>query len=244
MVGPGWRRTGPDPALSDWAAAALPLAHAALASSDDPLRCGGTWAVGLDLLPNDDSGTVGGVALPWDLLGLPRTALHPAQVSVIHPGYPQPSPDESDAAFGFRRNRDAAHLDGVLPVGPARRRMVKEPHGFILGLPLAGCGAGASPLVVWEGSHLVMRTALQRALQPHPQEFWNEVDITEAYTAARAEVFANCRRVEVVALPGEAVLLHRLLIHGVAPWRSGDAPRLIAYFRPVLPSVAEWLMSD
>ena len=44
---------------------------------------------------------------------------------------------------------------------------------------------------------------------------------------------------------GEAVVLHRLLIHGVAPWAEGAqaaAPgRSIAYFRPVMGSVAEWL---
>ncbi len=55
-------------------------------------------------------------------------------------------------AFRFRLNRDAAHLDGLLPIGPDKRRMVKEPHAWILGLPLNACGAGASPLVVWEGS--------------------------------------------------------------------------------------------
>ena len=44
---------------------------------------------------------------------------------------------------------------------------------------------------------------------------------------------------------GGAVLLHRLLIHGVAPWAEGAvAPpegRMVAYFRPVLPSVEDWL---
>ena len=244
MVGPGWRRVGPDPALSEWSAAALPLAIAALSASTEPLRCGGTWAVGLDLLPNDDAGAIGGVALPWDLLRLAPCALHPAQISVIYPRYPQPSPEESAAAFGFRRNRDAAHLDGLLPIGPGRLRMVKEPHAFILGLPLAGCGAQASPLAVWEGSHDIMRAALLATLRSSPPETWGDIDITAAYTAARAAVFSSCRRVEVVALPGEAVLLHRLLIHGVAPWINGDAPRSIAYFRPLLPSVAEWLLND
>jgi hypothetical protein len=48
--------------------------------------------------------------------------LHRAQVSVTYPGYPAPDPEESDAAHRFRRDRDAAHLDGLLPVGPEKRR--------------------------------------------------------------------------------------------------------------------------
>ena len=241
MVGLGWRRIGQHRALADWAVAALPLAQAALAKSAEPLRCGGTWTVGLDLLPNDDDGMVDGVPLPWPLFGLSPCALHRAQISAVFPGYPQPSPDETSTAFRFRSARDAAHLDGLLPIGPDRQRMVKDPHAFILGLPLAGCGAGASPLVVWEGSHEVMRAALTQALHPYPADDWANVDLSKPYQAARAAVFETCRRVEVVALPGEAVLLHRLLIHGVAPWRSGNVPRLITYFRPALPSVQLWL---
>jgi hypothetical protein len=91
---------------------------------------------------------------------LPPEPLHPAQLSVIRPGYPQPSPEETPAAFAYRRDRDAAHLDGLLPIGPEKRRMVKEPHGWILGLPLNE--TTASPLTIWEGSHEVIRAALLR----------------------------------------------------------------------------------
>ena len=66
----GWRQIGPHPAIAAWAKAALPLAVAALQATDEPLRCGGTWAVGLDLLPNDDTGRIGGVDLPWADPGL------------------------------------------------------------------------------------------------------------------------------------------------------------------------------
>ncbi len=246
MVGAaGWRRVGPDPAIARWAAAALPLAQQALATTDQPLRCGGTWAVGLDLLPNDAAGTVAGVPLPWEVLGLPPEPLHRAQLSTTHPGYPQPSPDESEPAFRFRLNRDAAHLDGLLPVGADRQRMVKEPHGWILGLPLTQADPGASPLVVWEGSHEILRAALRQTLAPHPPENWGNVDVTAAYAAARREVFQTCRRVTLPARPGEAMLMHRLTLHGVAPWAAGAqaAPegRIIAYFRPQLPDVASWL---
>lgn len=241
----GWRRVGPHPAIAAWARAARPLAVAALAATDQPLRCGGTWAVGLDLLPNAPDGSVGGAALPWDVLGLTPVDLHRAQLSATYPGYPLPGAEETPAAQRFRRVRDAAHLDGLLPIGPDRRRMIREPHGWILGLPLTEAGAGAAPLVVWEGSHLILRRGLARALAGHPPESWADVDVTEAYQAARAEAFATCRRVELPGWPGEAVVLHRHLLHGVAPWAEGasadPAGRIVAYFRPVLPDVAGWM---
>lgn len=239
---PGWRRIGPDAAILAWAKAARPIAVKALAASAEPLRCGGTWAVGLDLLPNAPDGSIDGVPLPWAALGLVPQDLHPAQLSTVHPGYPRPSPDETEAAYGFRLRRDAAHLDGLLPVGPDKRRMVKEPHAWILGLPLTP--PHGAPLVVWEGSHLRMQAALEKALADHAPASWGEVDVTEAYQAARAEVFRTCRRVELPGHPGEAVVLHRHLVHGVAPWAEGaDAPpegRIVAYFRPLMPSVAAW----
>lgn len=240
----GWRRIGPTAALANWAAAALPMAKAALAATQDPLRCGGTWAVGLDLLENDSLGRVAGVDLPWSDLGLAPEPLHKAQLSTVFPGYPQPSDDETPAAFGFRKSRDAAHLDGLLPVGPDRQRMVKEPHGWVLGIPLNA--ATGSPLVVWQGSHEVLRAALLEALRPHPPERWGEIDLTEVYTQTRRRIFDTCPRVELPARPGEATLMHRLTLHGVAPWADGStAPpegRIVAYFRPVLPNVQDWLL--
>ena len=189
---------------------------------------------------------MGQVALPWAVLGLAPVALHRAQLSTVYPGYPQPSAQETEAAYGFRLRRSSAHLDGLLAVGPEKRRMVKEPHAWILGLPLTA--SDASPLVVWEGSHKIMQAALQTALAPHAPDIWGDVDITAAYQAARAEVFRVCPRREVPGSPGEAVLLHRHLVHGVAPWAEGaTAPpegRVIAYFRPVMDSVQDWLLQD
>lgn len=243
----GWRRIR-HPAIGVWAAAALPVAVRALAETGEPLRCGGTWAVGLDLLPNAADGSVGGVPLPWQVLNLPPEPLHRAQLSTTHPGYPRPSPDETDAAYRFRLKRDSAHLDGLLPIGPDRQRQIREPHGWILGLALNETSPDAAPLVVWEGSHLVMQSALREALSHHPAETWGEVDLTAPYQAARAEVFRRCPRVELPAWPGEATVLHRHLIHGVAPWQEGaNAPpegRIVAYFRPLMGSVAAWLAAD
>lgn len=243
MVTSGWHRIGPHPAIAAWAEAAHAAARDHLATTPEPWRCGGTWFVGVDALPNGSNGSINATPFPWRALPLAPEPLHRAQLSVIRPGYPQRSPDETPAAFAFRRDRDAAHLDGLLAVGPAKRRMVKEPHAWILGLPLNL--TSAAPLSVWEGSHEILRAALLRALSPHPPETWGEVDITEAYQQARREIFATCRRVELPASPGEATLLHRLTLHGVVAWKPEDeAPpegRMIAYLRPQLSSVEAWL---
>jgi len=239
----GWRRIGSHPAIAAWAGAARTAALQTLATTSEDWRCGGTWFVGVDALPNEPDGSIHGTPFPWAALPLPAEPLHRAQLSVIRPGYPQPSPEETPAAFAFRRDRDAAHLDGLLPIGPEKQRMVKEPHAWILGLPLND--TRASPLTVWEGSHELLRAALFKALRPHPPETWGGIDLTEPYQQARREVFATCRRIELPARPGEATLLHRLTLHGVAPWQPNDtAPpegRMIAYLRPQLASVEDWL---
>jgi len=179
--------------------------------------------------------------LPWDALDLTPTRLHRAQVSAVYPGYPQPDPDDTPTAHRYRLTRDAAHLDGLLPLGPDRRRKIKEPHAWILGLPLTDCPA--SPLVVWPGSAAVLRAALRAALAPHDPASWADIDVTDAYTAARKQVFDTCPRVELPVKAGQATLLHRLTLHGVAPWAPScrDPDRIIAYFRPELPSVQDWI---
>lgn len=240
----GWHRLR-HPDIAAWAEAARPLAEQVLARSDEAWRCGGTWFVGVDALPNTPHGAVNGATFPWQAVGLAPEPLHPAQLSVIRPGYPQPSAAETPAAFAFRRDRDAAHLDGLI-ADAAKRRRVVEPHGWILGMALNACDAGAAPLVVWEGSHEVMRAALHAAFAPHPPEIWADVDITDAYVAARKQIFETCHRVELPSQPGEAILLHRLTLHGVAPWADGaqapPAGRMIAYFRPQLTQVSDWLL--
>jgi hypothetical protein len=243
----GWTVIGPDPRIAAWAAEALPIASAAIAAAPDGWRCGQTWHAGVDLLPNGPDGSVGGAAFPWAVLPIEPVPLHNGQISVIRPGYPQPSADESDAAFGYRLRRDAAHLDGVLPIGPARQRMIREPHAWILGLPLNACSPNAAPLVVWEGSHRIMAEALLLALAGKTPDHWDKVDLSSAYQAARRKVFDECPRRTVPVLPGQASLLHRLCLHGMAPWGEGaEAPedgRIIVYFRPMLASAAAWLDS-
>jgi len=230
-----------DSAVARWAAAAKGVGLEVLAQGGD-YRHGRTWFVGVDALPNAPDGSVDGVALAgdWrDYVALP-SKWHSAQLSVVFPGYPQQDATESDAAHRFRRNRDAAHVDGLLPEGPNKRRHLREPHGFILGLPLDD--VTASPLVVWPGSHLMMRAAFQEAFSGLPPDAWGDLDVTDVYQATRRAVFEQCHRVEVSASPGQAILLDKHLLHGVAPWAKGTEGdmRMMAYFRPLVDPVA-WL---
>jgi hypothetical protein len=215
------------------------------------LRCEGTWFVGVECLPNDAQGDFGAGPLPeatraaLDALygALP---LHPAQVSILYPGYPRPRDGEGEAAFRYRERRDAAHVDGLLPVGEGRRRMLRERHAWIAGLPLTACDKGASPLSLWEGSHGVMQRAFAKALADVPEGDWAMTDLTEAYQDARREVFETCTRITLTLPPGEAYVIHRHTLHGVAPWAPGaKAPpegRMVAYFRPELPpGTRDWL---
>lgn len=248
----GWVALPDDERSRAWVAAALPAARAAVADPRNAhwLRCGGTWFAGVNILPNVAEGRVAG-GPPLDgpamdllrALGLAGLPLDRAQVSVVHPGYPRPREGESDAAFRYRCDRDAAHVDGLLPIGPDRRRMAKEMHGYILGLPLAEADPDAAPLVVWEGSHRLVADAFRSALSGHPPEDWPAVDLTETYHAARRAIFETCRRVPVHARPGAASLIHPLSLHGVAPWapgaEAGGDGRMVAYFRPQV-SVNMW----
>ncbi len=210
--------------------------------------CENTWFVGVDALNNDSVGTLpDGTALPKALArdlsnSFGVYPFHKAQVSVATPGYPKPRVGESEAGFRYRLNRAAAHVDGVKPEGPERRRMIKEPHAYVLGLPLNDAPPEAAPLVVWQGSHEIMRRAINDALSPHPTETWGDVDITDIYQAARREVFETCPRVPIHARPGEGYLMHRLSLHGVAPWQGPDhGDRRIAYFRPAMTSAQDWI---
>jgi len=251
----GWVKLPKSVDIVQWVHAAKPFADAAVADSTNRewLRCQGTWFVGVNALANESDGSVGGVALPRSVrsalqgLGLPDHHFDRAQVSVMYPGYPKPREGESEAAFRYRRDRDAAHVDGLLPLPPNNRRFLREPHAFVLGLPLTETSSDASPLVVWEGSHAIIRDRLGAAFSGSTD--WTQTDITKAYHAARRHCFEHCKRMVVAAKPGEAYLIHRLALHGVAPWVAGpNAPpegRMIAYFRPELAGdIKTWITDD
>ncbi|GAB5446196.1 hypothetical protein [Gymnodinialimonas sp.] len=245
----GWQVFGPEPAVEAWIAAAR--GPALKAAAQEPRRHGGTWGVGVDALDNDAAGRVaggpplGGRAFDAAVAVTGVAGLHRAQVSVTYPGYPREDDGESAANHRFRRDRDAAHLDGLLPVGPDKRRHLQEPHAWIIGLPLTEADADAAPLVIWHKSHEVIRRAFTRAFDGIAPRDWSQTDVTDLYKAARDEVFRTCPRIEVPLTPGDTVLLHRMTIHGVAPWREGAMAategRAIAYFRPCFEDADRWL---
>ena len=251
----GWCRFGHDPALATWVGASLPAARATVADPANAswLRYQGTWFAGVNALPNDATGAVpGGPALSGNAVDFIRRKLEiaeiawdKAQVSICYPGYPKPMDGETDGQHRFRRDRDAAHVDGLLGLGTPKRRFLKEPHQFILGLPMVEASPDASPFVVWEGSHEIMREAFAQAFAGHPPAAWPDIDITEIYVNARRHCFETCKRVEIHARPGEAYLVHRLALHGVAPWgasaSAGPDGRMICYFRPAMSDFASWL---
>jgi hypothetical protein len=251
----GWKKFDYDPQIARWAAKAHSIALDVVARPEMKkawLQCQGTWFVGVDALPSDYAGKIGkvalrGVVVDW-LSRVQTKPMHPAQLSVMYPGYPKPRQGESDNAFGYRLYRDAAHVDGLLPVGVARQRMLKEPHAYVLGLPLNKTSRQASPMVIWEGSHIIMAKTFQKAFTGVPTGDWEHVDLTDVYKATRRHVFETCRRVTVDARPGEAYVVHRLALHGVAPWgteaetipKAPKEERMIAYLRPELADASQW----
>ncbi len=242
----GWTRFPRDPDLLAWVDSVRP--HA-LGLMEDPalrdawLRCGGTWFAGVRALPNDAAGGLpdhGVPPLAGRAVGFLRAHcgsfdLDPAQVSACFAGYPQPMEDESEAAYRYRVRRHAAHVDG-LARAPEGRRQLSEFHAFVLGIPLADSHPDASPLSVWEGSHHLVRQALADALDGVPDSQWRGRDVTDAYHAVRRRCFDECRRVSLAAGAGEAYVVHRLALHGIAPWQAPDdsPPRIVVYFRPEL----------
>lgn len=232
-----------DPRMAAWAGAARGLAEAALAAPGAAWRHGGTWFAGVNALPNGPDGGLPGHPLDGAVIrhlavgGQAPRCWDRAQISAVAPGYPGRDPRESEAQHRFRRDRAGAHVDGLLPVGPARRRMLKEAHGFVLGLPLTEVTEGRSPMLAWAGSHRIIGEALTAALAGAPPEQWPEIDLTEPYHAARREALATCRPVPMLGRPGEAYVIHRHTLHGIAPWADAPEgpPRIIAYFRPEIP---------
>jgi len=250
----GWCRFPQDETLRAWALRTIPAARAAvsLAANAKWLRCGDTWFVGVNVLPNGPDGAVaGGVPLAGRAVEFIREALDVnvawdrGQVSVVYPGYPRRMESETAAAFRFRRDADAAHVDGVLRHGAQRRRYLQAFHMFILGIPLVEVRADNSPMVVWERSHEHVRRSFQEYFGDVPAERWPKEDVTDLYRSVRRSIFEKCRRVVVTARPGEAWLVHRMTLHGIAPWTRNPAghndARMVVYFRPEMDSRIAWL---
>ena len=253
----GWCRFPVSAGLTQWVRHSLGAARAAVHATEYRkwLRCGRTWFVGVNALPNDERGAVPGgpqlqgpaVDFITRALGFGEIRWDRAQVSVCYPGYPRPSAEESEAAYRYRVVRAAAHVDGILPEGPDRRRFLRQYHAFILGIPMVDVSRDAAPFTIWEGSHEIVRSAFEARLQSIPLEQWGGEDITDTYHALRHSIFDTCKRVAITAKPGEAYVVHRLALHGIAPWaekaKAGEDGRMICYFRPELIGAESWLSS-
>jgi len=251
----GWCTFPFDQALADWVESSLHTARQSVREKSNQkwLRHNGTWFAGVNALDNDFTGAVsGGLPLAGAAmefvtkrLGFDAVRLDCAQVSVCYPGYPQPSADEPEPAFGYRLRRDAAHIDGLLREGPKRKRYIREHHGFILGIPMVRFSRDAAPFVAWRGSHHLAKQAFSSVLNDHAENIWPTIDVTERYKALRREIFERCERVEIALQPGEAFLVHRLALHGTGRWQpaatAGQDGRMICFFRPDNVTPSEWL---
>ncbi len=201
------------------------------------LRHNGTWFVGVDALPNGPDGTLDGVSFagPWEADLPAPLPLHPAQVSIIYPGYPGKDANQSEANHQFRIKHFAAHMDGLLPEGSPPRRYAREFHAYVLGIHINGCPA--APTVYWPGSHRILRQALGAALKGGA-----ETDVTEVYKAARARCLDQITPIEITAPQGAAFLMHPFLLHGTAPWQGySHQSRITAFFRPQYERLTEWV---
>lgn len=253
----GWCRFEHDPALSRWVESALEPARASLINPEFSHwhRCANTWFAGVNVLPNRGDGSLEeGIPLQGQAIEFIDKHLNlrgfdwdAGQVSVCYPGYPRPMEGETAASANYRHKFDAAHLDGLLPEGPDRRRHLREHHGFILGIPLVEFSPDAAPFVVWERSQELVRHAFSERFAGIDAKHWSDEDVTEFYHALRKQIFASCKRVEIHARPGEAFIAHRLLLHGITPWgqaaSSGSDGRMICYFRPEILDPKSWLFS-
>ena len=165
----GWIKFGYDQRLVRWAKLAnskIIAKQKNKESFENSLTCEGTWFVGVDALGNNPDGTLDEIPLQGPFESLMKSykvhSLHSAQISIIFQGYPKPRDQESESSFNFRLKRDAAHIDGLIADFPGGPRKLKEPHAYVLGIPLNQAPKGASPVVVWEGSHHLISEAFKK----------------------------------------------------------------------------------
>lgn len=248
----GWCVFDYECAVQDWVDSTINEARAVVELDQNKhwLRHGETWFAGVNVLNNDPQGAVpNGIQLDCRALDFIKrlngkpTALDRGQISICYPGYPKPSSLESEVAYSYRLNRDAAHLDGVLKEGG--ERFLKEYHDYILAIPMVEADQHASPFVLWSQSHSIVQARLRDALQNYPVETWADIPIQEVYQSLRKDIFKACERVEVHLKVGQVLLAHRLILHGTAPWRSNAAAskdgRMICFFRPASLDIEQWL---
>jgi hypothetical protein len=254
----GWCRFPFDPELYDWLQRSQEVVYHSMDRPENAhwYRYGNTWFVGVNALPNDSTGAVAdGPALSGHVVNFIRQHIQidyrewdKAQISVCFPGYPKPVEGESEASFRFRRDRDAAHIDGLLKDGAKQQRFLLEQHAFILGIPASHYDLEAAPFTIWEGSHHLIQQWLKQTYHSIPEKDWGHIDVATSYQQVRRKVFETCVRMKLYAQPGEAVLVHRHAVHGMAPWakdaKADPVGRVILYFRPEAHNLQSWLNGE
>lgn len=256
LVQQGWCRLPKSEALLSWAEALLDAAQTCMKAPENHQwwRYQDTWFAGVNALPNNKIGAVAGLPpLPWSLLTLLAdycqtsvVELDQGQISGLFPGYPQIDPQQSAAANQFRRQHYAAHLDGLVPLGPKRRRFLTEQHSFILGISLTSHPIDAAPLIVWPDSHKRIQAWLIDSLSAQPEKHWHEIDLTDGYQHIRKQILDDTEPQALHLTKGEAYVMHRHLLHGMGDWPNAIADphsqgRIIVYFRPCWHQPIDWL---
>lgn len=247
----GYRVFDQEQQISDWIASAIKHAQEALVSPDNRhwYRYQNTWFVGVNVLNNRPDGSIGcgpelgGRAISFIEQSLTNRPIHldRGQISVCFDGYPKKDISEPKTNHAYRLRRDAAHIDGVMKHDGDR--YLVEHHDYILGIAMNMVEAQASPFVVWQGSHRLMQTALCDYLSNYPKDKWRTTPISEVYSQTRKRILNECRRVELALKPGQALVAHRHLLHGTAPWKAVNEtePRMLCFFRPESMTVEQWL---
>ena len=231
-------------------------------------RSGNTWFIGTNFLDNGSDGNINGVSMSsglWSQIsgkfGQGVEYWDPGQVSIFWQGYPKNDSRETEKAFKYRLNKYASHVDGLLPIGPKKRRFAKEYHAFILGLPVINSMAGSAPLVVWEGSHIIFRDLFRRLYNRVSETELRNLDITEMYQKCRTKVFSTCPIRKIFSDHNQPYVLDRHLLHGVVQWKTNKmhsskkcpndgiqfdplSGRIVIYFRPSYKSPMDWLIQN
>lgn len=240
-----------DPAVLEWVSSAIEPAYEALARYENQhwYRYQNTWFVGVNVLNNDAAGRINnGPVLSGEAISFIEQSLtnrpislDQGQISVCYEGYPKADMSEPASSQDYRLRRDAAHVDGIMK----RRgeRYLVEHHDYILALALNDVSASASPFVVWRGSHKLMQAALCGYLTDYAKEKWPTIPISKIYSQTRKRIFEECERIELALKPGQALVTHRHLLHGTAPWQAVNEPepRVLCFFRPESMTVEQWL---
>ncbi|MDG2355629.1 MAG: hypothetical protein P8L82_06390 [Paracoccaceae bacterium] len=235
---------------------------------DSDFRSGATWFAGINFLDNGIGGDVDGISFSsvlWSQIsgnfGVNIKYWDAAQVSICWQGYPGKDPSESEKSFKYRLKKYSSHVDGLIPIGPSKRRFAKEFHAFILGIPITNNRVDSAPLMIWEGSHKIFRNMFSKAFAGLSENEVSNLDVTEIYQKYRRKVFTTCPVKKVFSHNNQPYILDRHLLHGMGPWSAAIddsllqhrnnlfrinpmSGRIVIYFRPAYKNPLDWITQN